>query len=197
MKIFNSLTQLETGYELWEYLLVSCPALEIMEKVKGEKDNFLGNYGYDPAPTPAHITVAAFFAKEAMEDTLIRWIQNICSLQHSFRAVLNNYGAIPPHTIYIRVQEHEPFRKLANAMRILDGFIQSNDCPPMQAVTSPGMPLAAGLPGSVYENAIKEYAQRSFHGCFKVDRLFLLKLDAAGNSQLFNSFILPSPASDI
>ncbi|HEU4634269.1 MAG TPA: 2'-5' RNA ligase family protein, partial [Flavisolibacter sp.] len=108
---------------------------------------------------------------------------------------LNNFSGFPPHTIYLRVQNPQPFNQLANALKILDGFFQSNDCPPLQLVTKPHLSIAGALSEYAYNQAIKEYSERSFHACFKVEKLFLLKRDPLMRCQLVNTFILPSPAT--
>ena len=179
-------------YDLWEYALVALPDKETGAKILKEKQAFAAGYASNNCG-PAHIPVAGFLAKEAMEGTLSRWIQNVCNLQHSFMVTLNNFSSFPPHTIYLRVQDPEPFQKLGNAMRILDGFIQSNDCPPLQLVTKPYLALASGLTEYVYENAITEYSQKIFYESFKVDRLILLRYDACKKYEMVNSFILPPP----
>jgi 2'-5' RNA ligase len=132
-------------------------------------------------------------AKEAMEETFIRWMQNICNLQRSFTVTLNNYGAFPPHGLYLRVLDAQPFKRLANALKILDGFMQSNDCPPFKLVSKPHISFVAGLSEYTYETVVGEYAQKTFHESFKVDRLFLLRRDAYMKCHLINSFILPPP----
>jgi 2'-5' RNA ligase len=194
MEHINILAGLHTDYDLCEYLLVAHPNEEVNEKVMTEKRNFTSNHDYTLAKeTKPHITIANFLAKEEMEETLIRWIQNICNLNTSFSVTLNNFSSFSPHTIYLRVQDHDPFKKLANALKILDGFIQSNDCPPLRLVNKPHLTIARGLPESIYEDAIKEYAQRSFHESFKVDKLFLLKRDVFMKCHLINTFVLPPP----
>ena len=194
MKMANSSISFKTDHNLWEYLLVAHPDAQVYEKVVSEKNFFTNDHGYPlAAQSHPHITIASFLMKEAMEETIIRWIQNICNLHPAFNATLNNFNGFPPHTIYIRVQDPQPFKKLANALKIIDGFIQSNDCPPLQVVTKPHITIAKGLPEHLYNKAIKEYAQRSFHASFKVDRLNLLKRDASMKCQLLNTFILPPP----
>lgn len=196
MKMANSSISFKTDHNLWEYLLVAHPDAQVYEKVVSEKNFFTSNHEYLlAAKTCPHITIANFLMKEAMEETIIRWIQNICNLHPAFNTTLNNFSGFPPHTIYVRVQDPQPFKKLANALKIIDGFIQSNDCPPLHLVTKPHMTIAGGLPEHLYNKAIKEYAQRSFHASFKVDRLALLKRDASMKSQLINTFILPPPST--
>jgi 2'-5' RNA ligase len=194
MENWNGATSLQTEHELWEYLLVASPAKEVFDKIVDEKKFFYENYGHKLAnQTKPHITIANFLAKEEMEVTLIRWIQNVCNLHNSFTVTLNNYSGFPPHTIYLRIQNVEPFKKLANALKILDSFIQSNDCPPLELVSKPHLTIARQLPEFVYETAIKDYAQKIFHESFKVEKLILLKRDAYMKCHLINTFILPPP----
>jgi hypothetical protein len=191
MKCTNSSASFQTGYDLWEYLLVARPDEGVNEKIRTEKKDFHALSDYEiPVTTQPQIAIAGFLIKEAMEGTMVRWIQNICNLHAGFTVMLNNFSGIPPHTIYLRVQDARPFEQLANALKILDGFVRSNDCPPLHVVNKPHLAIAEGLPESVYEKAIKEYSKRSFHACFKTEKLFLLKRDAFMNCHLVNSFVL-------
>ncbi|MGZ3840013.1 MAG: 2'-5' RNA ligase family protein [Flavisolibacter sp.] len=176
-----------------EYILVAPPDEELRGLLSLEKSDFEKVHGYDLHAEPAAgIVLAHFFVKEEMEETLGRWMQNICHLHNSFEVRLNNFSGFPPHAIYIRVQDPLPFRKLTKALSILDGFIQSSDCPPLQAVPIPHLPLAGGLPEGIYEKALPLYARRSFHAVFKVEKLLLLKKEDPCQYQLVNSFVLPA-----
>ena len=166
----------QIGNSLWEYLLVVHPDKDVNEKVNVEKNYFYNEYGQKVAiKTKPHITLANFLAKEEMEATLIRWIQRVCDYQPKFETALNNFSGFPPHTIYLRVQNPQPFKSLVNNLKVIEGFIQSNGCPPVTLITSPHMTIARRLPSEVYERAIKEYASRLFHEMFKVDHLVLIK----------------------
>ena len=193
MEILNNLNAFQTDCDLWEYLLVAHPSQDVNTKIIEEEKIFHSKYERSSHKIHPHITIANFLAKEAMEETFIRWIQNICNLQRSFSVTLNNYGAFPPHGLYLRVLDAQPFKKLANALKILDGFMQSNDCPPLKLVSKPHITFVAGLSEYTYETVVSEYARKTFHESFKVDRLFLLKRDAYMKCHLINSFILPAP----
>jgi len=194
MEFLNSATRLQTEPDLWEYLLVAHPDKDINKNILEEKRRFETKYEQEKDTRfHPHITVANFLAKEVMEDTFIRWIQNICNLQKSFTVSLNNYSAFPSSGLYLRVQDAEPFKRLANALKILDGFMQSNDCPPLKLVSKPHLTFVSGLSQYTYENAIAEYACKTFHGSFKVDKLVLLKRDVYMTCHLINTFILPPP----
>ncbi|MFL5742730.1 MAG: 2'-5' RNA ligase family protein [Flavisolibacter sp.] len=181
-----------SSHFLSEYALVAHPDEELNQKLREEKKSFDEVYQLGVATnTPPHIVIASFLAKEAMEATLVRWIGNICALHAGFTATLNNYSGIPSHAIYLRIQDPQPFRVLANRLKIFDGFIQSNDCPALNTVARPHLAIAEGLTESVYSEAIREYARKSFHESFAVKKISLFKKeDDCRKTVLVNSFIL-------
>jgi 2'-5' RNA ligase len=122
-----------------------------------------------------HITLAAFQAGEETEDTIIRWIQRICHQHKSFDIALNNYSGIPPHTIYLRVQDPQPLRELMQQLRAIDEFIRSSGWPPVNLTGRPYLSIAGGLTEKVYNKAMPDYSRKTFHGVFRVDELVLLK----------------------
>jgi 2'-5' RNA ligase len=194
MENLNSAITLQTNYNLWEYLLVAHPSPEVNAKILDEKRIFENKYEQeqDTRFCP-HITIANFLSKEAMEETLIRWIQNICNLQKSFTVTLNNYSGFASSGLYLKVLDADPFKRLANALKILDSFMQSNDCSPLQLVSKPHITFVTGLSQYIFDNAIKDYSRKTFHESFKVDKLILLKRDAYMKCHLVNTFILPPP----
>src|SRR3954471_11044284 len=104
--------------DFYEYLLVAHPGEEVWNKVMAEKQSFFEQFGEKTAiNTKPHITIASFLAKEAMEETIIRYMQRICSGQAAFDVMLNNFSGFPPHTIYIRVQNQQPFRQIVRELK--------------------------------------------------------------------------------
>jgi len=159
-----------------EYLLVIYPYGELFEKLVEEQQQFLSDYGLImTGRNRPHITVAAFQAGEQMEDTLIRWIHRICRRNECFEITLNNYSGFPPHTIYLRVQDPQPFRQLMHQLRAIDDFIRSSGCPPVNLISRPYLSIAGGLTEQVYNRAMADYSQRTFHESFRVEELVLLK----------------------
>ncbi len=179
--------------DLDEYLVVVHPDNEVCNKVMEEKQSFCDAYKRKAAVTSKPcITIARFLAKESMEETLIRWIQRICGQQKSFTATLNNYSGFPPHTIYIRVQDESPFQKLAKDLRVINTYISSCSCPPLKIISKPHVSIAKCLPEDVYCKALIQYAHKSFHESFAVNKLHLIKREHpydAGKS--INVFGLP------
>lgn len=159
-----------------EYLLVAQPDTDVYEKVMIEKKYFYEQYRERLAiKTKPHITVANFLAKEEMEPTLIRWMHRIISTQKSFKVTLCNYSGFPPHTVYLRVQEPEPFQQLAKELKPLNEYIRSNDCPAIKLIGKPHLSIARKLPEAIYEKAMMDYSQRCFLEYFDVNDLILLR----------------------
>ena len=172
-------TAAATGFplqEYYEYLLVVHPSTEAYEQLVQEKQHFFNTYHEKVAiKTKPHITVANFLAKEAMEDTIIRYMQRIMSMQKSFSVTLNNFSGFPPHTVYARVQDHQPFKQLTAALMPVDHYVKGNGCPPAKFITHPHVTIARRLSAAIYEKAMFEFSQRTFYASFKVDELVLLK----------------------
>lgn len=164
------------GHDLYEYLLVTHPDATVNEKVIAEKQLFFDAYN-DKVSVEAqpHITVANFLAKESMEETLTRWIQRICTQQQIFTVTLNNYSGFPPHTIYLRIQDEQPFQKLAKDLKVLSAYVNSCSCPPVKIISKPYLSIAKRIPEEIYFKALTQYAHKSFHESFVVKELLLLK----------------------
>lgn len=166
-----------TTQESLEYLLVANPGEEVLKKVIAEKELFSFCYKVNVAKkTLPNITVANFFAKESMEETLIKWANKIISNQYCFDVMLNNFSGFPSsQTIYARVQNHEPFKQLAASLKTIDEYVRSNGFPRAMLINHPYVTIAKELQSNVYEKALKDYSQKTFNASFTVNELILLK----------------------
>ncbi len=161
---------------LFQYLLVAHPDEKITQQVIQEKQTFADRYqAKATAFARPHITIAAFLAKEAMEATMIRWMQRIISAQPGFPVLLDHYGGFPAHTVYLNIQDHHPFKQLGGSLKVVDQYINGNDCPPMKLVSFPHLSLARKLPPDIYEKAMPEYTRKAFHASFGLRELVLLR----------------------
>lgn len=178
---------------LWEYRLLANPGEAVLEKIMVEKKYFEDKYETEIAiKTVPHIAIANFLAKEILEDRIGRLLQNICNQHYSFSVALNNFSGFPSHAVFIRVQNPQPFQRLANGLQALGDMLQTNDCPPLELSSKPHMTIARQLDEEIYNIAIKEYASREFHEQFTVDKLVLLKRDSRYKKwQHVNYFYLP------
>jgi 2'-5' RNA ligase len=162
--------------DFYEYLLITPLSGEVYNNVMEEKQAFYGQFGEKTAiKTKPHITIASFLAREVMEETVIRYVERICNQLEAFNVMLNNYSGFPPHTIYIRVQNQQPFRHLAGELKAVRDYVHSCSCPPVKLITSPHVTIARSLPEDVYFKALMQYSQRTFHETFAVNRLVLLR----------------------
>jgi 2'-5' RNA ligase len=166
------------GSIIKEYLLVVNPGAGVGQQVMDEKTRFSDQYGRSTAAHKAkpHITVANFLAKEEMEDTVLRWMHRIISSHKVFTVALNNYSGFPnANVIYIRVQDHQPFKQLAKELKVIDELVRSNGLPKAHLISNPHMTIARRLDKPVYEKAMMEYSRKDFHAEFAVEELILLK----------------------
>jgi 2'-5' RNA ligase superfamily len=169
----------ENARNLHEYLLVVRPDAAVHEKIMAEKQKFCKDYKMEmQVAIKPHITVTNFLAREEMEETLIRWIQRICSRQKGFRVTLNNYSGFPPHTIYLRIQDPEPFQLLARQLKVIDDFIST----PASCINKLHLGFAGKMPEQVYEKAMFDYSQKIFHEFFSANEMILLKKDHQSNT---------------
>jgi hypothetical protein len=181
-----------------EYLLVVYPDGELQDRLLEEQEQFSADYGLEQrldqgqrvandflGRNKPHVTLASFQAGDEVEDTLIRWIQRICSERRSFEIALNNYSGIPPHntespervpgTVFLRVQDPEPLKELMRQLGAIDEFIRSSGWPPVRLTGRPYLSIAGGLTEQVYNKAMPDYSRKLFHDSFRVRELVLLK----------------------
>lgn len=163
-------------YGVWEHLLVVNPSLHITEEIKAQKEQFANTYNEPIAiKTHPHIAVTAFLAKEQMAPTLVSWIRNICIVHSRFPVLLCNFSGFVPHTIYVQVQNPQPFKQLAKSLNALDHFIRANECPPLKLTTTPHLTIARRLPEETYFKALPHYLRRAFRQAFIASELTLLR----------------------
>ena len=182
--------------QFYEYLLVVHPAKEVFERIKEEKENFSAEYKVSIAgKTLPHITIANFLAKEAMEETIIKWMHKIISSHQSFHVMLNNYSGFPSSkTVYARVQDHEPFKQLSASLKVINDYITGNGFDKAIFPYHPHLTIARRLQQDVYDKAIMDYSRKTFNASFMVDELMLLKRrNEYDKCKQINVFKLPPP----
>jgi hypothetical protein len=159
-----------------EYRLVIYPDAVVYEKIMAEKQRFFMNYGVEAVVKSfPYIMVAGFYAGEGMEETLIRWIQRICSQHNSFEIALNNYSGFPQHSIYLRIQDPQPLRQLAAQLKMLDSHVHAMTGNAFDR--GPHVVLANELPEPVYQQTMPVYSRKTFKARFMATELVLLGRD--------------------
>ncbi|MET0242976.1 MAG: 2'-5' RNA ligase family protein [Flavitalea sp.] len=167
---------MNTRAETNEYLLVAFPDKSTSAKILEERQRFVAEYGnvngVDSRPA---ITITNFFANEGMEETLVRWLQKICSLEQGFTLTLNNYSGFPDQSIFMRVLDAAPIHAFLRQLSAMKDFIT----PALPGFfRRPHIPIASGLKQSVYELAVSEYSKMTFHESFSVKELVLMRKSA-------------------
>lgn len=157
----------------YSYSLVVALPHFVQQMLRQQQAFFTAQYGYVcGAP---RLCIAHFTAHEAMEDTLLRYLQRIAGMQHALSVTLNNYSSIPEHTIYVRVQQPVCFQQWIQALQPIDNYISDNGFPHLQTMQRAHIPLAAALPPNVYRKAVSHYAQQVFYASFMATEWVLLK----------------------
>src|SRR5262245_10835072 len=111
---------------LFEYLLIVSPGGDVYNRVMEEKQYFSEKYQQPVAiKTKPHITILNFMAWDNVEGSLIAGLQRIAKGQQSFMVTLNNYSGFPPDTVFIRIQDHAPFKKLDAGLSAIVPFIKT------------------------------------------------------------------------
>jgi hypothetical protein len=132
-----------------------------------------------------------------MEPTIIRWMHRVISTQKKFKVTLDKYSGFPPHTIYLRVQDHEPFKQLAKELKVVDQYVRSYGCPAARLHTYPHLSLARRLPENIYRK-LKLCMRKNFHASFEVNQLLLLRrehqFDSCKQVNVFGCNPSPNPS---
>ena len=185
---FAMKTQTLNSVQLLEYTLVIDPGIAINNSIREEieKEELI------PSKSTYDILLGSFQAKEELENTIVRWLQRIFNLQGSFLVTLNNFSGRPPHNIHIRIQNPEEIKKMINQLKMIDHFIQSNDCPPAVLCHTPQMEIINNIPENSFSKILNEFSDKSFHESFVAEKIKLFRRSSFESSlQLVYSFSLP------
>jgi hypothetical protein len=124
-----------------------------------------------PAITIAHLAIGP-----EREPLLLKWLGKICASQTSFRVTLNNCSAIPPQTIYIRIQDATPFEALFTQLEEMHTFLKPTFDSHSQIFRKPFVKL-----GQMPQNATAKqwffYTHQLFHASFMAKKLQLLHFE--------------------
>jgi len=170
------INQAQSGHGFHRYTLVANPNTAAAKNITAEARLFFERYENEDAVSfKPRITIATFTARDAMEDTLIRYIQRICSGQPGFTVELNNFGSLPPNSIHLRVQNPEAVMKFAAQLTVVNDYITTCGCPRLQVNHQPLINLTNSLTHNLYLQALLETGQQSFHQIFTVAELQLIR----------------------
>jgi hypothetical protein len=182
----------EKSWQEKDYSLVIFPEGDGGERVKQLAGKFHRNFreGLYPQEAPL-IELAAFRAREAMEDTLIRWIQRVCHMQRRFQVQLNGFCEKHNGGLYLQVQDQRPFTKISGSLSVVDQYIQSCGSPPVEWMQAPQCRLTNSITTNEYDQTKNWFSTKPFQADFFVHSLVLLKqVSDSGSAELVNVFPL-------
>lgn len=139
----------------------------------------LGGF-HSSSPSCAIVPIASFSAPPRMEDTLSRWTQRICSNLEKTIIEFNNFSGLPPHTIYLRIQDASPLKQMVADLRKLDLYLTGNGHEPLHAVHRFMLPVVENIKESHYNNLMYRFGSIGFHGKAQVKSLVLQQFKGNG-----------------
>ncbi len=170
----------------------------IMDKILATREQFRLKFSlpvFDKLPI--HIGLVTFEAMEPMESTLIRWFQQLCKDQQRFEVAVNNYGGTPTSSIYLRIQNVQPFMDIIKKLDGVNSYLQSCGCPAMQFELRPHIKITDKLSENIFPAAMSFYSQQFIAEKFYTNEIMLLKKGNNGEYKMIqllplNSFFEPS-----
>ncbi|MBS1947140.1 MAG: 2'-5' RNA ligase family protein [Bacteroidetes bacterium] len=164
------------GYRQNEYLLILSPHEELRKKIQAIKNEFYEKYRSPNAKWGKPIvTLVKFTQLEMMEDRVVNRLKTVAMGFRPIKVELKDFGAYPSHTIYINVTTKEPIRNLVKEIKPWQKWLKLNDDNKPHFLDEPHLGISWKLKPWQYEEAWKEYAQKSFTGRFIADSMLLLK----------------------
>ena len=159
-----------------EYVLAAVPDEASSEKLLEERNQFYHQFKLARTSfLSPQIFMAGFLAREGMEETLLRWIQNISRLHPVFELSVRGYTINPPDTLSLMMEASSSYRQLTLSLNMIDGFIQANDCPPIYVSANPQLVMAANLPPAVMKLAVGHYEHLPYKMNLQIEKILLIK----------------------
>jgi hypothetical protein len=175
----------ETAWQEWMYRLVICPEGEAAERIRQLNT---GGRTNEQKPSLPSITLVAFRGREAMEDTIIRWVQRVCRMQRRFQISLGHPKPHPAGGWRMGVTDAAPLCQLAEKLSVIDDYINTCRMGPVHRETNhvcrqEGLPIETNLTAIPMEETEKPFA------CFMAHSLVLTRQAYAGSStEIVNLF---------
>ena len=123
----------ETAWQEWMYRLVICPEGEAAERIRQLNS---GRTTASQSTQLPSIPLIAFRGREAMEDTIIRWVQRICRMQRRFQVSLEKPECHPAGGWRMAVTDSETLRGLSEKLSVIDDYVRSCRMGPVHRETN-------------------------------------------------------------
>ena len=159
-----------------EYLLVIQPNEDLTDEIMEIKKTFSETY---QCPQAMHlkpqITLVKFSQYELAERRFVNRLRNIAMANQSFSIMLDDFGSLPSHTIYLKVQTTNRIMELIKELKQVNAYIKPNAQTKPHFITEPMVSIAHKLLPWQYEKGWLEYSNTHFNASFMASELLLLK----------------------
>ncbi len=112
----------ETAWQEYMYRLVICPEGEAADRIRALNTSESTTAQKPPLPS---ITLVAFRGREAMEDTIIRWVQRVCRMHRRFQISLDHPKPHPAGGWRMSVTDTAPLHQLSEKLSVIDDYINT------------------------------------------------------------------------
>ena len=118
----------ETAWKEYMYRLVICPEGEAAERIRQLNAGEPTTAQKPPLPS---ITLVAFRGREAMEDTIIRWVQRVCRMHRRFHVSLDHPKPHPAGGWRMGVMDTTALYQLSEKLAVIDDYINTSRMGPV------------------------------------------------------------------
>lgn len=181
----------EPAWREWEYSLVLFPEGDGGEKVR--QLAAMLQHGSTKAAGKVgspYISLGTFRGREAMEDTLIRWVQRVCRMQQRFRIEVNGPCVHPTAGWLLKVMDQGALTKLTESLAvIMDEYLHSCGKDKVSWSRSPYCSITEGQDKQAPDLRQSRINEMIFQTDFMVHSLVLMKKEyEGGESEMVNVF---------
>jgi 2'-5' RNA ligase len=163
------------GYCRYEYLLVVQPHDELAKKISELKKDFLVRYeGTGTAWGKPFIPLLKFSRLQLVEERIINRLETIALTLPSFKVDLKDFGHLPTHTIYLKVETTNGLQMVVKHLKKIQSLLKSEEYKP-HFMDKFYISVATKLLPQQYKKAWPEYSQKEFTGAFMVDKMLLMR----------------------
>ena len=126
----------------------------------------------EASPTP-DIPIATFRGREAMEETLVRWIQRICRPHPGFSLTVCDPVVFPDLSLRMKVRDVDSLERIIQALGVLETYIRSCGTGPVEWVRTPYSRLGKATPPHGAGRSASGLGEYGMEAEFPVHRLVL------------------------
>lgn len=161
--------------EFSNYRLSIFPGQQVKHSLKEIVEEFEGK----PDDQDYELILMKFSIRNAFEDTMLRFLDNLMRRQSCFDLALNNFGGDPHGSIFLRLMGQEKIERFLSSFEPLGGFIQADKGKFIRYFGNQSVYLWRNLTEDVFRQRMLQLSQQTFHESFPVDTFYLFREDNA------------------